>query len=101
MELLVCLHTPKLLSCFEFKTVQGTFGPKCVNTALSNRRSSPRPFVESEIVPVIRRICELPDLLSISRIQTFDNFLVRDPVEEDESAFGNHGRTEPFPRVHL
>ena len=99
MEFRVCFHAPELVPGFKIQTVQDPFGAKGINTAPGNRRSTPRPFVESKIVPVICWIGKRPDLFPILGIEAFNNFLVLDPVEEDESSFSNHGRTEPLPRV--
>src|SRR5207249_10541829 len=64
------------------------------DVAAAYERRGPRPFVEAEVVPISRWITELPHRTAGGRVQAGYDFLIIDPVEDDEPLAGHNRTTE-------
>ena len=91
LELGASVQFPESLTGFQIPRVHHAVGSMGEDAAAGNGGHGSRAVVESEIIHVIGAISRTPDRLAGDGVQAVDDFLMVEPVKEDELVLG-HGR---------
>jgi hypothetical protein len=65
--------------------VQLPFSAEGIDDPIDDNRNRARPFVETEVVAVGRRITVLPLRLAVPGLERLDHFAIADAVEKDHA----------------